>query len=90
MTVYAFLCGPVHAGIKNLEQYLNLDKQNKVKSIEFVPTDKGTTAILTTACSALNMALHAFLTTLNLDTAICSKHAESLKPFMDIAIAEND
>jgi hypothetical protein len=90
LTVYAFLCGPVHAGIKDLEQYLNLDEHNQVKSIEFVPTDKGTTTILATACNVQNMALHAFLTSLNLDTDICTEHAESLKPFMDIAIAEND
>jgi hypothetical protein len=90
LTVYAFLCGPVHAGIKDLEQYLKLDENNKVESIEFVPTDKGTNAILTTACSAQNMALQAFLTSLNLDTGICTAHAESLKPFMDMAIAEND
>lgn len=90
LTVYAVLCGPVHASIKDLEQYLNLDENNKVKSIEFVPTDKGATLILTTACNAQNMALHAFLTSLNLETGICNEHAESLKPFMNIAIAEND
>jgi len=90
LTVYAVTSQSVHAAVKDMEQYLDIDTNNVVKSIKFVPTDKGTTAILTTACNALNMALNAFLSVLGLDTAICNENATSLQPFMEKALVAED
>jgi hypothetical protein len=90
LTVYAVTSHSVHAAVKDMEQYLDLGQNDKVKSIKFIPTDKKTIAILATACNALGMALQAFLTALNLETSICDEHALRLKPFLELMLAEKD
>jgi len=90
LTVYAVTSKSVHAAVKDMEQYLDIGPDNKVKSIKFTPTAMGTIGILTTACNALGMALEAFLTTLNLDTDICRGHADKLRPFFELALTEKD
>lgn len=90
LTVYAVTSKSVHAAVKDMEQYLDIGSDEKVKSIKFIPTAMGTIGILATACNALGMALEAFLATLNLDTDICRQHAYSLRPFLELALTEKD
>ena len=90
LTVYAVTSKSVHAAVKDMEEYLDTGPDGKVKSIKFTPTAKGTIGILSTSCNALGMALEAFLTALNLDTDICKGHANKLRPFLELALTEND
>jgi hypothetical protein len=90
LTVYAVTSKSVHATVKDMEQYLDIGPDEKVKSIKFTPTAKGTIGILSTACNALGMALEAFLATLNIDTDICKGHADRLRPFLELALIEKD
>jgi hypothetical protein len=90
LLAYSSTSQSVHVGVRDMEHYLNLDQANEVKSIDFIPTDKGTTRILTAACGAMNIVLHAFLTALNLDTGICIEQQTMLQPFTDMALAENN
>lgn len=90
LTVYAVTSKSVHAAIKDMEQYLDIGSDEKVKSIKFTPTSNGTIGILSTACNALGMALETFLATLNLDTDITKEHADSLRPFLELALTEKD
>ncbi len=90
LTVYAVTSKTVHAAIKDMEQYLDVGLDGKVESIKFMPAGHGTLGILTTACNALGMALEAFLRALNLNSDICRQHAESLRPFLELALTEKD
>ncbi len=84
VTAYASTSNAVHATIRDMEQYLEIDEKDDIKAIRFGPTDKDIHTILSVACWSLVRSLEQFLLVFGQDTRVCEEHAEILKPLMEL------
>lgn len=83
LTVYAETSRAVHGSVRDMEQYLVLDKDGEVKSIQFRPDDREVPVILATAGQAINLGLEQFAKTLDIDLNICHLHAAEFSKVFD-------
>lgn len=82
LTAYAKTSWAVHTTIRDMDQYLAFDKNDKLKSLKFIPTDQQSATVLATSCDILLISFKEFLNLFGKDTSIYDNYAEQLEKIM--------
>lgn len=82
LTAYAKTSRAVHTTIRDMDQYLVFDKNEKLKSIKFIPTDEQSETVLATSCDILLLSFKDFLNLFEKDTSIYDNYVEQLEKIM--------
>jgi hypothetical protein len=86
LTAYTKTSWAVHTNIRDIERYLVLDKEEKLKSIKFIPTDDDAVNILSAACNAMIISLGEFLPLFGADTSAAEAHSKELERVLTKAV----
>ena len=82
LTAYAKTSWAVHTTIRDMDQYLAFDKNEKLESIKFTPTDEQSETVLATSCDILLISFKDYLNLFGKNASVYDHYATQLEEIM--------